>query len=161
MSSQRRIGSAFYVLCFFLVVGNFCRSYHVHNTATNNINNSRARTRIAAEEKNLESDRRTFFANMATMSLTIWGLSPLKAEALDVVLPGEMKPQEPKNRRIGGLAAKIRTVGNIMVSPIIHIKKCNERNIHRSYYLQETNLTKLCSFTFPAYFQNRMSYKET
>ena len=115
MNSQRRVDRLLYVLCFFMV-GNFCRSYHVNS---NNNFYRRARSRVASE-KSAEADRRTFFANMG-ISLTLLGSSPSMANAIDVVLPGEMKPQEPKNRRIGGLAAKIRTVGNIMVSTLNHV----------------------------------------
>lgn len=39
----------------------------------------------------------------------------MPAIALDVVQPGEIVARELKNRRIGGLASKIRTVGDIMV----------------------------------------------
>lgn len=72
-------------------------------------------------------DRRGFFTKAATTTLgVILGTTTAAAAvvsspfsgaawAVDVVLPGEVKAQEPKNRRFGGLASKIRTVGNIMV----------------------------------------------
>lgn len=66
------------------------------------------------------ASRRDFLTKtiMTATVATVSSLSatPSGAEALDVVLPGEVKAQEPKNRRFGGLAARIRTVVSIMVS---------------------------------------------
>jgi mannose/fructose/N-acetylgalactosamine-specific phosphotransferase system component IID len=66
------------------------------------------------------ADRRTFFTNAASCLgvVVVVGLpSSSPAYAVTVVAPGERQAKELKSsKRIGGLAAKIRDVGDIMVS---------------------------------------------
>ena len=100
-------------LALFLMLGT-CRSYHV--TPKRHVNpNPNRQQRYEIEEQ--VANRRHFLLSVASIGGTMLTTGTPAARAVDVVLPGEVKPQEPKNRRFGGLASKIRTVGNIMVSP--------------------------------------------
>jgi hypothetical protein len=62
------------------------------------------------------SDRRSFLTSASSLALVALLAPP--AHAVEVVAPGERQAKELKgSRRIGGLAAKIRDVGDIMVGP--------------------------------------------
>jgi hypothetical protein len=63
------------------------------------------------------SDRRSFLTAASSLALAAL-LAPPPAHAVEVVAPGERQAKELKgSKRIGGLAAKIRDVGDIMVGP--------------------------------------------
>lgn len=106
-------------LTVFLFLGN-CQSYHVsHNNnriasivTTIDI---RPPARQQSQDAAATTSRRSFLVGCC-VATTAWVQGRAAANAVDVVTPGEIEAKELKNRRIGGLAAKIRTVASIMVS---------------------------------------------
>ena len=120
--TTRQRFSAFLHAVFFL---GSCRPFHVPHQSERPITRRPQQVSFFASTETSSNQstehhewsdihRRSFLIHLT--AIAVGSVSPLAARAVDVVLPGEVQAKELKNRRIGGLASKIRAVGNVMVS---------------------------------------------
>ena len=105
-------------LLLALIVLGHCRAYNVlprpRKSVPRVMDSSTDSPVRQVDDERVPCHRRSFLTSIVGATLVAeMGTRP--ATALDVVQPGEIVARELKNRRMGGLASKIRTVGDIMV----------------------------------------------
>lgn len=108
-----------------------CHAYHV-STGKRKFFLTDQTAVVQSDHNPVSTNNRRAFVG-AVLAIMASTSNSLPSRAVDVVLPGEMKPQEPRNRRLGGLASKIRTVGKIMVRA--SLRTCTNTPFYRATHI--------------------------